>query len=336
MKKDILILGAGILLLANSTMAFGGDGQGSGHGNGGGCRGDVTCMQERQDQNKNNREFKSQRGNHEIKNGYEEEEEGERHSYKKENQSNDVDDDHAKKEAKCMQEMDDIKNGEKYGLSKNEKEYISYMREEEKIARDVYLTLYKKWGLKTFNNIATKSEQRHMDMVKVLIDKYGLEDSTVDNTVGVFKTKEFQDLYDDLVVKGSKSLADAIKVGLTIEDLDIYDLDRYLSETKNPDVKNIFQKLNKGSFNHAQAFKRQLDRNGGTYEPQFVSVERWEEILNMPKGDDGKPSHGKEVDREYESGDNMKDEGHERQERNKRQEGKGFFEKVWNFLFGWI
>ena len=37
---------------------------------------------------------------------------------------------------------------------------LSYMREEEKLARDVYLALYEKWGIRTFLNIA-KAEQQH-------------------------------------------------------------------------------------------------------------------------------------------------------------------------------
>lgn len=160
-------------------------------------------------------------------------------------------------------------------------------------------------------------------MVKILIDKYSLEDSMVDNTVGVFKTKEFQNLYNDLVSKGSKSLLDAIKVGLTIEDLDIYDLDKYLAETKNPDVREIFERLKQGSFHHAQAFKRQLDRNGGSYEAQFVSKERWEEVLKAPhKHNDMMKKANLEID---------KDEEHEREYENHVEYEKkeiGFFERI--------
>jgi hypothetical protein len=51
-----------------------------------------------------------------------------------------------------------------YTLSKQEEEAILYMREEEKLARDVYDFLYARWSVNPFGNIR-RSEQRHMDIV---------------------------------------------------------------------------------------------------------------------------------------------------------------------------
>ncbi len=64
-------------------------------------------------------------------------------------------------------------------LSDDEKYWLSHMREEEKVARDVYKELYKVWGLTIFSNIAS-SEQKHMDAIKTLLDRYGLEDPAKD------------------------------------------------------------------------------------------------------------------------------------------------------------
>lgn len=72
-------------------------------------------------------------------------------------------------------------------LNASEVDSVLFMVEEEKLARDVYLTLYDKWGLITFSNIA-RSEQRHVDAVKYIIEKYGLEDPTIDE-IGVFKNE---------------------------------------------------------------------------------------------------------------------------------------------------
>ena len=47
-------------------------------------------------------------------------------------------------------------------LTEAEENHILYMREEEKLARDVYLTLYELWGAEIFANIS-ESEQQHMD-----------------------------------------------------------------------------------------------------------------------------------------------------------------------------
>jgi hypothetical protein len=89
------------------------------------------------------------------------------------------------------------------------------MREEEKLARDVYATLYDVWEMPIFSNIS-QSEQRHMNAVKVLIDKYDLVDPVTDSTVGVFTDPEFTWLYVLLVEQGSASLVDALIVGATI------------------------------------------------------------------------------------------------------------------------
>ncbi len=61
------------------------------------------------------------------------------------------------------------------GLTEAEVEGLLYMREEEKLAHDVYVTLYGIWGTPVFQNIAN-SEQTHTEAVKNLLDIYGLED----------------------------------------------------------------------------------------------------------------------------------------------------------------
>ncbi len=183
---------------------------------------------------------------------------------------------------------EDIINGEKYDLTDQEKDFISHMREEEKIARDVYTRLYEKWDIRSFGNIKN-SEQQHMDAIKILIDKYELEDSMESNEIGIFKSPEFQKLYDDLIAKGMKSEIDALQVGMTIEDVDIYDLERFLTETTNQDVQDIFNNLNQASMNHARAFQRQLDMRAGEYSAQYISSERLSEIL---EGSDQRKNRG--------------------------------------------
>ena len=64
-------------------------------------------------------------------------------------------------------------------LTQAEIDALWFMREEEKLARDVYLVLAEKWDLGLFWNIA-ESEQQHMDAVLKLLKKYGLEDPAGD------------------------------------------------------------------------------------------------------------------------------------------------------------
>ncbi|SNR65103.1 DUF2202 domain-containing protein [Desulfurobacterium atlanticum] len=166
-------------------------------------------------------------------------------------------------------------------LSVREKRDLLFMREEEKLARDVYQSLYEMWNIPVFRNIA-KSEQRHMDMIKLLIDKYGLQDPVeiTGDKRGVFKNKRLQSLYRKLVKKGSKSLIDALEVGATIEDLDIKDLHEALKDTDNQDIRAVYQNLMKGSRNHMRAFTRILRRYGIEYKPQYISEKEYLSIVN--------------------------------------------------------
>ena len=172
-----------------------------------------------------------------------------------------------------------IENVDKAPLSSSETSGILLMREEEKLARDVYLTLYDKWGLRTFSNIAG-AESTHMDAMGLLIERYNLEDPIKSDTIGVFTNPEMQKLYTTLVAQGSKSLADALKVGATIEDLDIYDLERLIADSDNDDVKIAYQNLLKGSRNHMRSFGMQLERNGVDYSAQYITDADMSKILN--------------------------------------------------------
>ena len=163
-------------------------------------------------------------------------------------------------------------------LSAAEQDGILLMREEEKLARDVYTALYDKWGLRIFDNIS-QSEQNHTEAVKGLIERYSLSDPMETDRPGVFENRELQELYDQLVARGSISLVDALKVGATIEDLDIFDLENLLDKSDNQDVRIVFQNLVKGSRNHLRSFMKQLERNGGSYDAAYISHEYFTRIL---------------------------------------------------------
>ena len=163
-------------------------------------------------------------------------------------------------------------------LSDTERDGLLLMREEEKLARDVYTTLYEKWGQRIFTNIAG-SEQTHMDAVKTLLDRYEVTDPVTDATVGVFTNAKLKRLYDELVAQGSTSLVAALTVGATIEDLDIKDLDNLMAQTDNADIITVYENLARGSRNHMRAFVRQLKNNGATYSAQYISQQELEAIL---------------------------------------------------------
>ncbi|OIO30391.1 hypothetical protein AUJ77_03265 [Candidatus Nomurabacteria bacterium CG1_02_43_90] len=163
-------------------------------------------------------------------------------------------------------------------LSNEEIRGLVQMREEEKLAHDIYITLGEKWGVRIFSNIAG-SEQTHTDAVKVLLDRYGITDPVTDTTVGVFSSTVMQGLYRDLVAQGEKSERDAIIVGATVEDLDIRDLSTLKNMTKNEDILTVYNNLQKGSRNHLRGFVRNLPA-GSQYVPQYITQTEFDGILS--------------------------------------------------------
>jgi hypothetical protein len=164
-------------------------------------------------------------------------------------------------------------------LSEAETEGILYMREEEKLAHDVYVKLYETWGLPSFQNIA-QSEQTHTEAVNVLIDRYSLNDPANGQAVGVFTNVKLQELYNQLVAEGSQSLADALRVGAAIEEIDILDLEERLAQTDQADIQTVYQDLLKGSGNHLRAFTSNLTRQTGEiYQPQYLSQAAYQAIV---------------------------------------------------------
>lgn len=168
------------------------------------------------------------------------------------------------------------------GLSDEEEYYLVFMREEEKLARDSYLVLLDKWGLPIFGNIA-ESEQRHMDAVGKLIDKYGLEDPVADESViNHFVDPELQHLFEFLMELGDKSMMDALVVGAMIEETDIIDIQHAIDSATHDDIIYTYESLMCGSRNHLRAFVAQIDINGGRYDGEFLESEDFLAIVNTP------------------------------------------------------
>lgn len=142
-------------------------------------------------------------------------------------------------------------------LTAEQKAELVFVREEEKLARDVYLTMFDLWGKTIFSNISV-SEQRHMDAVKNVLDKYRISDPVGTNAVGVFTDPVIQGLYDQLIAKGSISLKDALEVGVIIEEMDIEDIQEMIPLFTQQDIINVLTNLLAGSNNHLAAFNKIL------------------------------------------------------------------------------
>jgi hypothetical protein len=165
-------------------------------------------------------------------------------------------------------------------LNADEAATLTFMREEEKMARDVYLNMAARWALPPFANIA-KSEQQHMDAIKAKLDKYRLPDPAMAE-IGTFRNAELQALYDGLMDRGEISYLEALRVGGLIEEVDIEDLDNAIAATNHADLAQVYGNLLRGSRNHLRAFASTIERQGVVYEAQHLDQEIVDAIIDSP------------------------------------------------------
>ena len=164
-------------------------------------------------------------------------------------------------------------------LTQHEIDGLVFMREEEKLAHDVYVTLYDQWELAIFDNIS-QSETTHTNAVADLLESYGIDDPAAGNGVGEFTDPELQNAYNELVSRGTESLVAALEVGAYIEEMDILDLRE--RESTTPAIDNLYDQLERGSRNHLRAFVKNLEREGVDYEPQLMEVDDFDTIISTP------------------------------------------------------
>ena len=165
-------------------------------------------------------------------------------------------------------------------ITAQEQDDVSYMREEEKLAHDIYLDYKAMWGGVVFDNIAT-SEARHFDAIGRLLTRYGVPDPAQPYP-GNFLNGDLQAMYADLIDRGSASLSDALTAGGWVEEVDIGDLANAMAATTKPDLLKTYANLQCGSRNHLRTFALNLTALGVAYEAQVLPQEQVDQILALP------------------------------------------------------
>ncbi|MDR9502436.1 MAG: DUF2202 domain-containing protein [Desulfurivibrionaceae bacterium] len=192
-------------------------------------------------------------------------------------------------------------------LDAGEEAHLIFMREEEKLARDVYLTLADLYPEeKVFANIA-ESEQTHTDTIFFTLEYYRIDDPNPDTnnlpgSIGVFTGEEygayFTDTFEYLVGWGAESLLQGLYVGAFIEELDVLDIvgcpheivdadndigvgECGLEYTDEARLQTMYTNLLEASKNHLRAYVKNIERiiGEGEYEAQMLSQEEVDEIL---------------------------------------------------------
>lgn len=150
-------------------------------------------------------------------------------------------------------------------ISDDIRQGLLLMREEEKLAKDVYAYFASLYSVPAFTNI-TASETKHMSSVKTLLDKYNITDPVKDDTIWVFTNPLFTMLYNELTTKGTTSLTEALKIWIQIEELDITDIDKLLSQVPtDSDFALVYNNLRSWSIRHLTSFINNLEKQWETY-----------------------------------------------------------------------
>jgi len=157
---------------------------------------------------------------------------------------------------------------------------ILLMREEEKMAHDVYVVLAQTSDLPIFDNIAA-SETNHYNAIGYLISNYKLTDSSTE-IEGTFNNPDLAALYEKLVAAGTVSLTEALKTGALIEETDIADLEKLMAATTNSALIQVYGNLLRGSRNHLRAFASTLATYQIEYTPTVLSTEAYTLIVTTP------------------------------------------------------
>ncbi len=164
-------------------------------------------------------------------------------------------------------------------LTDQEKSDLIFLRQEEKLAHDVYVYAYQKYGITIFDNISN-SEVTHMNAVLTLMEKYNINDPADGMAEGVFENNDLQLLYNQLISKVNLTLIDALEAGATIEDLDISDIKTFYKNTAKVDIVRVYDMLTCGSRNHLRGFTGQLKTLDSIYSPQFLTLSEYQTILS--------------------------------------------------------
>lgn len=182
-------------------------------------------------------------------------------------------------------------------LDNGEETHLIFMREEEKLARDVYLALSSLYAdEQIFATIAEDSEQSHTDTVREMLAYFSINDPNPDTnnlpeSIGIFNGLAygwyFNEKYIQLINRGSENVLEALYVGAFIEELDMIDITDYpkvivetdngidisqcgLAYTDEASIQNMFTNLLDGSKSHLRAYVRNIEKiiGAGNYKAQ--------------------------------------------------------------------
>lgn len=139
-------------------------------------------------------------------------------------------------------------------MSGDEVASLRYARQQEKLARDVYRALERRWSMSVFRTLA-RSHGQGMVAVKALLTRYRIADPVAGRGEGRFADPAFSRLYRNSVRQGQWSRWDARSVGVRIESREMRELRARLLSAAHPDVRRLLTQLRQASSSHLRALE---------------------------------------------------------------------------------
>jgi len=161
-------------------------------------------------------------------------------------------------------------------LTAREKDGLLFIWEEERVARDLYASLYDKNNLTIFLDLV-RSESSHMDQARAVMEKHGL--AVPPDEPGIFQNQTLQEMHDQLLAEGLQSDQDALTVAAVFEEISIADLEKELSASQANDVRTVYEGLLAGSRKHLRSYVSDLKDQGIEYQPRYLEGEEFQEIV---------------------------------------------------------
>lgn len=174
-------------------------------------------------------------------------------------------------------------------LSAAERAHLVRAREEQKMARDLYMAFAEAYpDARVFRSLE-REEGYHMGRVYELLTTYEIPDPVGAHGPGYFEDQELQRLYTAALAEGRTSYAAALRATARVEELDLVDLARALDASTTPALDRVFEQLARGSRRHLRTAVQALAAAGETYAPQHLSREAFDAVLReeAPRGSAG-------------------------------------------------
>lgn len=163
-------------------------------------------------------------------------------------------------------------------LSADEIEFLFAIREDEKVARDLYTSFSALYPASVQIAKIKTAEDSHIACIEAVLDYYEISYPAMTAT-GVFEDAERQALYNDLVDK-SATLLETFGTMAVIEEETVLAYKSVQSEITNENISLVVANMIKASSNHLKAAVRQITALGGSYTPSYLSAEEFDAIIN--------------------------------------------------------